>query len=153
MSYIPTAILTKLTQNYAIWTVTPKCGVYYEYILYHLYLILFFVVLCQMQLLIPSFYVFCNDKQFGEKRYNFFCTCDNHGFAGYFLMVVCWMAFLTSIFSNLDQVILWLIYSMHWFVFPLYPIFQALNLMVVNFVMQCACRFLNCEDLSSQFYL
>lgn len=43
----------------------------------------------------------------------FICTSDNHGFAGYFLMVVYRMAFLTSILSNFDQVTLWLRYTQY----------------------------------------
>lgn len=54
----------------------------YEYILYHLYLSLFFVI--RQNGIVYSFIsCLCNNKQFGEKAYNFFCTCDNHGFAGY----------------------------------------------------------------------
>lgn len=53
-------------------TVTPKCGVYYEYIgIYRISSLCDLVfVLCQMQLLIPL--CFCYDEQIGEKAYSFF---------------------------------------------------------------------------------
>lgn len=63
---------SRLTQSYAIWylvmqipeTVTPKCGVYYEYIwIYPISSICF----CPMSNAIPSFLCVCNEKQFGEK--------------------------------------------------------------------------------------
>lgn len=94
----------------------------YEYILYHLYLSLFFVI--RQNGIVYSFIsCLCNNKQFGEKAYNFFCTCDNHGFAGYLfhgcLSDGLFFFFLISILSNLHQVT-FMVYidSMHWLLFP-----------------------------------
>lgn len=55
-------------------TVTPKCGVYYEYIWIYPISSLSDPVLCQMKSLIPSFLCLCDDKQFGEKA----CTLFAH---------------------------------------------------------------------------
>ena len=121
-------------------TVTPKCGVYYEYIWLYpiscLYLILFLSYVKSNH----SFDVFVRISSLGREHIICFCTCDNHG---YVLMVVCYrMTFLTSILSDLHQGTLWLIYTQNALIcFPLYHVLQALNLTVVNFIMQCACCF------------
>lgn len=65
------------------------------------YIIFIWSSFCPVSNAIINWFVlcFCNDEQFrGESvQLGFcFCTCDNHGFAGYFPMVVCQMAFLNK---------------------------------------------------------
>lgn len=84
----------------------------------------------------PSFYVFVSCL--GRKRTVFF-------FAHVTIMVLLAIFYgclfdglLTSILSNLDQVTLWFKGTVCTDYFPFFHILQALNMMVVNFIMQHA---------------
>lgn len=93
---------------------------------------------------IVNSFILClgDDEQFGEKAYNFICTCDNHGFVGCFLIGRPFQqAFSVTSISDIIQYAL--------ISFPFCRTVQALNLKLVNLTMQCACRFFHCEDLSS----
>lgn len=92
-----------------------------------------------MQLLIPSFCVFVMSCS-GAKAYSFVFFFA-HVTIMVLLAIFCGCLFdglLTSILSNLDQVTLWFIGTVCTDCFPFVHVLQALNMMVANFIMQCA---------------